>query len=141
MNDFLFARSQMVMSLAFHIIFAAISDAIRVDPATGEMLVNFWEVWLRPFPFVVGLLVLALFAFLAAVYLTVEAAGQSDLQEDFRWRGLGTAVVVGVPAFVTLLLARSGAPRIFTGLTGHWWAIPFQIVTGLAAVGAIAALW
>ena len=120
---------------------ATISDAIRVDPATGEMLVNFWEAWLRPFPFVVGLLVLALFVFLAAVYLTVEAKGQPELQEDFRRRGLGTAVVVGGLAFVALLLARNGAPRIFTGLTGHWWSIPFQVVTGFAAVGAMWALW
>jgi cytochrome d ubiquinol oxidase subunit II len=120
---------------------ATISDAIRVDPTSGEMLVNFWEAWLRPFPFAVGLLVLALFAFLAAVYLTVEAAGQPDLQDDFRRRGLGTAVVVGMLAFGTLLLARSGAPRVFTGLTGHWWSIPFQFVTGLVAVGAIAVLW
>jgi cytochrome d ubiquinol oxidase subunit II len=120
---------------------ATISDAIRVDLASGEMTVNFWEAWLRPFPFAVGLLVLALFAFLAAVYLAVEAAGEPELQEDFRRRGLGTAVVVGLLAFGTLLLARSGAPRVFTGLTGHWWSPPLQIVIGLAAVGTMAALW
>ena len=105
------------------------------------MLVNFWEAWLQPFPFAVGLLVLALFAFLAAVYLTVEAEGRPDLQADFRQWGLAAAAAVGVLAFGALLLAHSGAPRLFTGLTGHWWSLPFQIGTGVASVGAIAALW
>src|SRR6185369_16242778 len=38
--------------------------------------------WLSPFAFAAGLFALALFAFLAAVYLTVDAVGDAELQED-----------------------------------------------------------
>ncbi len=54
--------------------------------------------WLTPFGVGVGLLTLALFAFLAAVYLTVEAR-EWALQEDFRRRALGAAAAVLVTAF------------------------------------------
>jgi len=49
----------------------------------------------------VGLLTLALFAFLAAVYLTVEAR-EPALREDFRRRALSAAGAVFVAAFGTL---------------------------------------
>jgi len=44
-------------------------------------------------------------------------------------------------ALVSFLLAGSGAPSIRRGLARQWWSVPFHIVTGLVAVGAIAALW
>ena len=53
--------------------------------------------WLAPFPFAVGFFALAQFAFLAAVYLTVEARDEA-LREDFRLRALASAVAVGVMA-------------------------------------------
>jgi len=80
----------------------------------------------------------ALFAFLAAVYLTVEAR-EPELQEDFRSRALAAAAAVGVMALLVFLL--SGAPRIRAGLSASLWAWPLQIATGVAAVGAIWALW
>src|SRR5256886_15184571 len=40
--------------------------------------------WLNPFALAVGLFALVAFAFLAAVYLTLEAAGGRGLGEDFR---------------------------------------------------------
>ena len=39
---------------------------------------------------------LALFSFLAAVYLTVEASGDRPLQEDFRRRALAAAAALGL---------------------------------------------
>ena len=43
----------------------------------------YWAPWIGWFPLSVGLLALALFAFLAAVYLCCEA-GEAALQDDFR---------------------------------------------------------
>jgi len=96
--------------------------------------------WLTPFAFAVGALALALFAFLAAVYLTVEAGHNRELQEDFRRRALAAAAAVFVTAAVALGAAELTAPRVRDALMFTAWAIPFQLATGVAAVTAIAAL-
>jgi hypothetical protein len=59
----------------------------------GQIRTEVGAPWLTPFCFGAGVLTLALFAFLAAVYLTVEAR-EVALQEDFRRRALGTALAV-----------------------------------------------
>ena len=96
--------------------------------------------WLTPFTIAVGALTIALFAFLAAVYLTVEAT-DAELREDFRRRALAAALAVFVTAFGALLLSRSLAPRVSQGLTASRWALPLHALTAGAAVGAIVALW
>ncbi|MGH7635828.1 MAG: cytochrome d ubiquinol oxidase subunit II, partial [Gemmatimonadaceae bacterium] len=88
----------------------------------------------------VGAMALALFAFLAATYLTVEA-NDPALREDFRRRALYAAAAVFVTAFLALILARSHAPRVSAGLMASAWALPVHLLTGLAAVAAIGALW
>jgi cytochrome d ubiquinol oxidase subunit II len=108
---------------------------------------GFIATWLAPFPLAVGGFALALFAYLAAVYLTVEAHPADSesqdvaLQADFRRRALIAAAAVGALALLVFLLSASGAPRIRAGLSASWWAWPLQIGTGAAAVGAIWALW
>lgn len=96
--------------------------------------------WLTPFCFGVGILALTLFAFLASVYLTVEARDIA-LREDFRLRALGAAAAVFVAAAGTLALALTGAPLVGHGLSASVWALPLHVATGVAAVGAIGALW
>jgi cytochrome d ubiquinol oxidase subunit II len=96
--------------------------------------------WLTPFGIGVGLLTLTLFAFLAAVYLTMEA-GEPALREDFRRRALAGAAAVFVAAFGTLGLALLGAPRVGHGLTTAPWAPALHLATAGAAVAAIWALW
>lgn len=96
--------------------------------------------WLSPFTITVGAMALALFAFLAATYLTVEADDPA-LREDFRKRALSAAAAVFVTAFLALILARSHAPRMSAGLIASAWAPPLHVLTGLAAIVAIVALW
>lgn len=96
--------------------------------------------WLAPFPIAVGLFALALFAFLAAVYLAV-AAREGALVDDFRRRALVMAVVVFVTAGVALALSYRAAPRIARGVAGSPWAIALHVCTAAAAIVAIAALW
>ena len=96
--------------------------------------------WLSPFPVAIGILTLALFAFLAATYLTLEAP-DGPLREDFRARALGAALAVFVVAFAALFLSGAHAVRMHWGLTAAPWALPLQLATGAAAVTAIAALW
>jgi cytochrome bd ubiquinol oxidase subunit II len=119
---------------------AVASGRIRVHLQTGRVQTDFISEWLAPFPLVIGFWTLALFAFLAAVYLTVEAEGP-ELQEDFRWRGLAAAVAVGILALASFLLSGQGAPAIRAGLARDWWSIPFHVLTGIVSIGAMAALW
>ena len=95
---------------------------------------QFLAPWLTPFTLSVGALALALFAFLAAVYLTVEAAADHALQEDFRRRALGAAAAVFTTAAAALLAAHLTAPRVRDALVMNRWAIPFHLATGAAAV-------
>lgn len=96
--------------------------------------------WLTPFSVGVGVLTLALFAFLAAVYLTVEAR-EPEVREDFRLRALWAALVVFVAAFGVLIVAYLTDTHVGSGLTSSPWAVPLHLATAIAAVGAIWALW
>ena len=116
---------------------AVAAGTIRVRE--GRVLTDFLSEWLAPFPFAIGFFTLALFAFLAAVYLTLET-DDPRLQNDFRRRALLAAVGVGAMALVSFVLSGSGAPSIRRGLAGQWWSLPFQALTALVAVGAMAAL-
>ncbi len=136
-----FAMASVVTPVMLGVCVGAIaSGEIRVDPESGGVATDFISAWLRPFPFAIGFFTLALFAFLAAVYLTLEAR-DPELRDDFRRRALAAAVAVGVLAFLSLFLSVEGAPLVREGLLGSWWSLPFHLVTGTVAVAAIWALW
>jgi cytochrome d ubiquinol oxidase subunit II len=118
---------------------ALASGALPV-PGRAGFAATFVRPWLTPFGLGVGALTLALFAFLAGVYLTVEAQ-EPALREDFRRRALGAAGAVFVAAFGTLGLAHLGAPPMGRSLTTAPWAPALHLATGAAAVAAIWALW
>ena len=109
-------------------------------PPTGSFAERFVHPWLTPFSLAVGLLTLALFALLAAVFLTLET-DDPDLVEDFRRRALWAAVAVFVTAFGALLIAPVQAPLMGSGLLGSGWSVPFHLLTGAAAVSVLATLW
>ncbi len=96
--------------------------------------------WWSPFPIAVGVLALALFAMLAAVYLAYETRDEV-LREDFRRRALAAAAAVFASAFGALAVAHLEAPMVRAGLEHSAWALPFQVATGVAALTAIGALW
>jgi cytochrome d ubiquinol oxidase subunit II len=96
--------------------------------------------WLNPFTLAVGLFALVAFAFLAAVYLTLEAA-ERDLREDFRRRALGSGVALFFAAALALLLSRGHAPLVRDALIFAAWAVPLHLLTGATAITALAALW
>ena len=119
---------------------AIASGAVGRAPLGAGPWAQYVAPWLTPFAFCIGLLTLALFAFLAATYLTLEGDDRA-LCEDFRRRALAAAAAVFVTAFVALLLARRDAPQIGVGLTETRWALALQLATGAAALTAIAALY
>jgi cytochrome d ubiquinol oxidase subunit II len=96
--------------------------------------------WLNLFAFSVGVFALACFAYLAAVYLTLESDDRA-LQDDFRRRGIAAGLAVMVTGIIALALSRGVAPSLAQGLLGAPWASPLHLLTGLAALGGLAALW
>lgn len=106
----------------------------------GEVYVSgFFEPWLHPFPWAVGVLTLAIFAHLAAVYLCVETRDH-DLREDFRARALGSAAAVAIAALVAFMLSKGGAPTVHHELGSSWWTWPLVGTAILAAIGVPIAL-
>ncbi len=94
--------------------------------------------WVAPFPLSVGIFAAALFAFLAASYLAVEAQGL--LREDFRRRAILAGLVVFACAVLSGALSWREAPLVFEGLARQPWSVPFHAATGAAAVAAFALL-
>lgn len=135
-----FEVSSLITPVTLGIVLGALSDGFVVDPRTGLVATDFVSQWFAPYPFAVGLFTLALFAFLAAVYLT-DQTDDPALQGDFRARALASAFVVGATALLAYLVARGGAPRIHAGLSSSSWALPLHLGTGAAALATIAALW
>jgi cytochrome d ubiquinol oxidase subunit II len=110
-------------------VFAVASTTTPVFLGTALGAITNGGNWLSPFPLCVGLFALALFAMLAAVYLTVEADDEA-LRSDFRARALSGTVAAAVLAFITGWVA----PRPFVLRSAA-----FAFV--LAGVGLLAALW
>ncbi|HEX5045382.1 MAG TPA: cytochrome d ubiquinol oxidase subunit II [Candidatus Polarisedimenticolaceae bacterium] len=111
----------------------------RLDPGAASFVDRFVLPWLAPFPLAVGAFALVLFAYLAAVYLTLEAEAR-DLQEIFRRRAMVSGVLAGVLALTVFLLSGSGAPTIRRGLASSPWTWPLQLATAAAALGALSGL-
>jgi len=135
-----FAMASAVTPVFLGICLGAVASGAVPRTDGTDFFGGFIAPWLTPFCLAVGALTLTLFAFLAAVYLTVEARDIA-LQEDFRRRALAAAVAVFVAAGITLAVAMQSAPLVARGLTASAWALPLHVVTGLTALGAIGALW
>ncbi len=116
---------------------AIASGTIRVE--NGHVVAGFFSSWLAPFPFAVGFFALSLFAFLAAVYLTLETQDY-QLQEDFRLRALIAGVAVAVLALTVFILAGTGAPTVRAGISRSWWALALHLSTAVFAVDAFYSL-
>lgn len=152
-----FAVASLVTPLLLGVCLGALASGAvgRVDVLRGSFAERFVRPWAAPFPWAVGALALALFAFLAAVYLTVEAddraaggppadgAPARALAGDFRVRAVAAAAAVLACAAVALALAPAdgtaggGVRRV---LTGGGWAVALQLLTAGCAVGAVTAL-
>lgn len=136
-----FSVASVVTPVLLGVVIAAVASGRLARPDAVGFTDRFLEPWLTPFAFAVGAMTLSLFAFLAAVYLTLEAGDDEGLREDFRRRALLAAAAVFVTTFLGLFLSGGAAPRIRAALVGSAWALPLHLTTGAAAVAAILALW
>lgn len=137
----IFSSASVVTPLLLGINIGAVAAGRVGRPLEGGFVERFVDPWWNPFAVSVGLLTLALFAFLAAVFLTMESH-DTDLTEDFRRRAIGAGIAVFLAAGLVLLLSLGGeAPLMTEGLLGSAWAIPLHLATGISAITVLAALW
>jgi cytochrome d ubiquinol oxidase subunit II len=101
---------------------------------------GFFAGWLTPFALACGLFALALFAFLAATYMTVDTRSEPDLQDDFRLRAIWAQIGLILLAIIVFITSKNGAPLMYRGLT-NWWAPILLGWTVLSAITAFLALW
>jgi cytochrome d ubiquinol oxidase subunit II len=137
-----FAGASLLTPLLLGTALGAVASGRVREPGAGSrtFLVDYVSPWLTPFGVAVGLLTLACFAYLAAVYLVLEA-GDPELREDFRHRAIRSGIAVLAAAVLALGLAGTGAPRLVDGLVRSAWALPYLGITALTAATALGALW
>ena len=136
----IFSSASVLTPLLLGVSLGAVASGRVVAPTRGTFADRFVEPWLTPFAFGVGLLTLALFAFLAAVFLTLETRDR-ELVEDFRRRALGAGVAVFFASALVLVLSFQEAPRLSRGLMASGWALPLHLTTAASAIAVFAALW
>jgi cytochrome d ubiquinol oxidase subunit II len=112
----------------------------RIRVEGGEVHAGIVSAWTAPLSLFAGLFAVAICAYLAATYLTVEAVarGAPDLERDFRARAIGAGIAAGVLAAVGLLVVRSEAPVLWHGMTER--GLPFVALSALGGVGSLAAM-
>jgi cytochrome d ubiquinol oxidase subunit II len=112
------------------------SERVPVGNAVGDAI----DSWLNPTSGLVGVLAVATSAYLAAVWLTADAAraGADDLVEAFRRRALAAGAVAGAVALGGLFVLRSDAERIYEGLTS---GAGLGTVVASAAAGVATIFW
>jgi cytochrome d ubiquinol oxidase subunit II len=131
----LFSVSSVLAPLVLGVVVGALaSGRVRVAAEGARPLA-----WLAPFPLAVGLFAAALFAYLAAAYLAVEAEG--PLRDDFRRRAIAAGLAVFACAAAAAALSFREAPVVFHGLTGRRFSLPLHLGTGAAAVTAFLMLF
>jgi cytochrome d ubiquinol oxidase subunit II len=136
----IFAYASLITPLLIGICVGAIaSGRVAATPAPG-FVAGYVTPWLTPFTLATGVLTLVLFAFLAAVYLTLEAEDPA-LREDFRRRALAAGMALFAAAAITFVLAHREAPQLWRGLALVATAAAAHIATAVAAITAFAALW
>ncbi|MQY09667.1 cytochrome d ubiquinol oxidase subunit II [Actinomadura macrotermitis] len=115
--DDVFALSSVLTPFAMGAVAGGIaSRRVPTGNAAGDLVTS----WLNPTSILVGVLAVAVSAYLAAVYLAADARrlGEQDLEHDFRTRALVTGVVTGAIAIAGLFVARADARPLWDGLTG-----------------------
>jgi len=141
----IFAAASIVTPLCLGLVVGALASGavanapLRITDRAASFATTYVAPWMSVFPIVIGLFALALFAFLAAVYLAYNAP-TPKLADDFRRRALSAAAAVFVLAAAALLIAHYEAPGVTGAVMHRWFAIPLQVGTGVAAVTAIVAI-
>ena len=96
--------------------------------------------WTSPTSLLTGFLSVGACGYLAAVYLTGEAARRGDrrMQAYFTRRAQAAGIVAGALSLATLAELHTSNPALFSRLTGR--ALPLVIIAGLCGLAVLALL-
>src|SRR5262249_48614332 len=96
--------------------------------------------WTSPTALLAGFLFVAACGYLAAVYLTGEAARRGDrrMQAYFTRRAQAAGIVAGALSLATLAALHSSNPALYDRLTGR--ALPFVVLAGGCGLAGVALL-
>ena len=116
--------------------------------ASGRLRLNenelpvdgFFQPWLGPFPIIVGILGVVTCTYLSAIYLTLDAADNEPLQEDFRLRGIISGVALGILGVAAIPTTRFDAPHMWEGLAPGKPASVLMIVAAAFLVASVGLL-
>jgi cytochrome d ubiquinol oxidase subunit II len=131
-----FGSASMITPVLLGMCLGAVS-AGEVRIVNDRVQADYLAAWVTPVSWACGALALALFAYLAAIYLTLETRGNRPLQEDFRRRTLISGGVVVAIAVILLPLLVLEAPRLAQNLLSLR-AAPILL---LGTVLALVSLW
>jgi cytochrome d ubiquinol oxidase subunit II len=135
---YLFSVASCITPFFFGIVLGSLSDD-RVVVVDGVSMNGYLLSWLNPFPITVGLFALALFAFLAATYLTVEAP--TSVCQSFRNRAIGAGVIASCLATLAFILTAWYAREFRYGLLHTKLARCSEIAAGMALIVGVVALF
>jgi cytochrome d ubiquinol oxidase subunit II len=109
---------------------------VPVAPDRGDILTS----WLNPTSLLVGVLAVAVCAYVAAVFLVADARrlDEEDLATVFLGRATAAAIVVGAVVAAGIVVLALDAPILARELTGRGWPlVAAAVLLGLAALLAI----
>lgn len=112
----------------------------QIRAENGVVVSGFMAGWTSPFAFFCGLFALGLCSFLAATYLTISTHDEPAVQNDFRLRALCSGVALAPIALGAFIVSKTGAPKIFAGLTQPWAIALIATTSGFATI-ALVCLW
>jgi cytochrome d ubiquinol oxidase subunit II len=113
----------------------------RIRVVDGRVHADLVRSWTSPLSLFAGLYAVAICAYLAAAYLTVEAVqrGEDELERDFRARSLVAGVLAGALAAAGLVLVRSEAPVLWDGMLHE--GLAFVVISAVGGVATLVAVW
>jgi cytochrome d ubiquinol oxidase subunit II len=126
--DTIFSISSILTPFALGAAIGAIAtDRVPVGNAAGHLFSS----WLNPTSIFIGVLAVTMSTYLAAVYLSADAARLDDdaLVREFRQRALGTGVIAGAIALAGIFVVGSDAHEL-----------QHSLLTGTALVAVIASV-
>ena len=137
--DSVFAVSSILTPFALGTVIGALaSEQVHVGNPGGSLVTS----WLNPTSITIGVLAVASGAYIAAVFLSGDAArrGEDVLAESFRARALAAGLAAGAVAIAGVVVLHFDAERIFRRLT-EGVALPALVVSLIAGVATLGLVW
>jgi cytochrome d ubiquinol oxidase subunit II len=113
----------------------------RIRVRDGRVQADLIGAWTSPLSLFAGLFAVAICAYLAATYLTVEAVqrDEHDLERDFRSRSLIVGAIAGGLAAIGLVLVRAEAPVLWEGMLDA--GLLFALLSAAGGIVSLVAVW